>query len=109
MKKSVKIAAAAAGGVAIVALGVGTATAATVNFVRATDDNGYGMHQGSGEGQHLGRMGGGAWTGQGHMGNDGGSGMGAMSGLNLSGVASGTLTDDQKATLASMADEEVGP
>lgn len=105
MKRSSTIGAIVAGAAMIVALGVGTATAATVSVGHASDGTTCGMQQGNGNGQGNGRQGNGGHGNGTGSGNAAGAGMG-MSGLNVDGVASGTLSDEQKSALANLAEEE---
>jgi len=114
MNKSTKVALGISGGLvavaamAIPAVAVGNSASGSPGYgsaARAGTGTGTGTCDGSGNGTGMGRGTGGG------MGRGGGGGMGrgagmSESGIDLTGVASGTLTDAQRTAVAGMAEEE---
>ena len=104
MRRSLAIAGGVAAGVTAIALAAGPAIALGSTYAGKGNGNtqctgqgnGNGNGQGQGQGNRQGR------AGSGGQGMSGGNG----AGVELSNVASGTLTDAQKAQLAGMAEEE---
>ncbi len=111
MRRNTTIAVGVAAGVTAIALAATPAVALGSSYFGAANGQGSGQNseqcngQGNGSGNGMGnRQGRGNGQGNG-MGQGQGQGQG-MSGLDLTGVASGTLTADQKTKLAGMAEEE---
>ena len=84
--------------------GPGTPSTRSAQPVGTCDGTGIGTRAGAGQGTGAGVRGG--QNGQGITGQGRGAGMGAGTHADLTGVATGTLTDTQKAALAAMAEEE---
>ncbi len=109
MRRNTTIAVGVAAGVTAIALAATPAVALGSSYFGAANGQGSGQNseqcngQGNGSGNGMGNR-----QGRGNgQGNGMGQGQGqGMSGLDLTGVASGTLTADQKTKLAGMAEEE---
>lgn len=121
MRKKTMIATAIAGGTVITALIAGPSMAAAVQNGQEGQNGQGGQHQHSGPAQSSnghsrgaseqgGNHTGGKATGHGKTGGQGqgsGMGQGLGSGLESGGTATGTMTEEQKAELAFMAEEEL--